>query len=105
MLVMIETTKEDVREGVARHCDRCPVARAVNRKLKPGFAARVSAATIEIHAEPIGGVVPSWRWTGEMPAVVGEFIRTFDNRTSPSRRSRLKPPCSFSMDIPAEYLA
>lgn len=93
MVVTIDVTAEDIAEGKQIICTACPVARAINRRLAPGWEAAVGSGEYVLDPET---------WSdhcsveGLLPPAASEFILAFD-------LGRPVAPFSFQLDLP-DYL-
>ena len=88
---LIQMTQEDIDEGRVGACKNCPVARAINRYLKPGAYASVAPSSIAILYS--GSLVARC----SSPEVASDFIFKFDGGGNPD-------PVFFNLDIPADCL-
>lgn len=98
-LTTITMLPEDIRDGVRKDCNRCPIALAVDRHLKPGYEASIRIISYGIQ-RPIEGSTAHEVQNGELPDTVRAFIRVFDAaETFP-----LPSPITFELDIAEEAL-
>jgi hypothetical protein len=70
-MLNIYVTKDDIEQGETDSCRKCPVALAVNRRLKRGCFAVVGGTFIDVYNPPGYETV-------KLPAKVTAFIRNFD---------------------------
>lgn len=74
----VTVTQDDIEHGVTRHCQKCPIARAVARELLPGMSVEVVAATVRI--TPVNR--PAWHTPvalcESLPPRALTFIERFD---------------------------
>ncbi len=95
MLVRIDVTENEIRDGVRENCLCCPAARAINRVLNPvRYHVVVTEDRISIRGNSSGSIL----FQCETPEVVDEFICEFDGDIEVE-------PFSFPLDIPQEFLA
>lgn len=90
--VKINITEEDIRNGIRRDCNSCPVALAIFRLVKLDTYIKVGPKAILLEREG--------RSVGlELPRKPELFIRSYDNG------SQLDfDPFFFVLEIPEEYL-
>jgi hypothetical protein len=88
----IYVTKDDIKFGKRGTCAECPVALAVNRRLKEGYFATVGARTVTIR---IHGTLKVAQ-TLHLGKKVQDFITDFDWCCSPK-------PLRFSLDVKEDY--
>lgn len=104
MKIRIHVTEKDIREGSIEHgymrCLCCPIARAINRKLKPGYYAHVTESNVGIKFNfddtPWGAclaIIP-------ISNSIKEFILRYDEMNSPV----MAKPTNFIVEIPSTYL-
>jgi len=104
MKIRIHVTEKDIREGSTKHgymrCLCCPIARAINRKLKPEYRAHVTEASVAIK---LTEKPETWSATVvSMPVTktIREFILRYDEKNSPVKVK----PTNFIVEIPSTYL-
>lgn len=91
MIVTVDVTQDDIRDGVRGQCYRCPVARAISRLLVSTVLAQVTPGLVVF---PACGTVPPV----PLPEHAGRWIDAFDGGYNVR-------PFSFVLDIPGELLA
>ena len=89
--IRISVTKKDIELGYRMSCRNCPVARAINRRVKP--EAMVSTDRVNF-----GG---SAGWV-ELPSKVINWIIRFDH--GPLDMRRYVKPITFRLTIPMNLL-
>ncbi len=75
----IEVTKEDIKKGLAKNCEKCPVALAVNRAFQTteGVSASISEEFGLLYGPN------ELRCDFDLPANTTEFIKEFDGEQKP----------------------
>lgn len=91
MRVTISVTKRDIERGCRSECCSCPVARAINRRLKETYKTHVSVSYLRVFKRH------SVNWGTLLPIRVMTFVDQFDD-------SKAVNPFRFSIDIPKKYL-
>lgn len=86
-------TPHDIKNGVVSDANSCPVARAINRILKPEYEVSIYE---EFYISRIYNHKTSY--SGYTPENVFDFIQRFDNESYVA-------PERFCIDIPEEYLS
>lgn len=86
MQLTIQVTEEDIREGWAGLCNRCPVALALSRA--PGCPWNVGGSSAAPRDADTDAFV-------RLPDIARRFIERFDGGDSPE-------PFTFTVDIPKE---
>lgn len=94
MLLHVEVTSEDAKNGRVNSCTLCPVALAVNRALeKAGFTYKASVFTTEVC------FFESWKFTmhpnSRLPVAARDFIFRFDGGQDVE-------PISFDLELPEQ---
>jgi len=89
----ISVTKRDIAEGVRMDCKRCPVARAIARRL-------VKSATVKVGGEISVGGLDVHFWDGKssytaLPGSAISFVRRFDRGLLWNVK-----PFTFKLEIP-----
>ena len=100
MEVTIEVTQGDIDEGTPRQCNTCPVARAMNRKLKMplrAFADGDYTYGIYTMGSDVQTVEPLH--SGPLPSIACTFVEVFDFCGSTEVH-----PIVFTVDIPEQYV-
>ena len=88
--IRINVTAKDIKEGVPGDGRKCPIARAINRRLGPSCYARVIAC-ISIRA-------PDDIWCGRSTAYrLRKFMEGFDFH-------RAGKPFTFVLELPVKFL-
>jgi hypothetical protein len=97
---LIDVTEEDIFAGVPRKCRECAVAIAINRQLKPGYAASVAQGNILIAAiDAMGRMrLEGYCWDTPTPVAARDMIKALDGRGGATQ------PTSFPLDIPDRFL-
>lgn len=90
--VRIEVTEQDIADGIAGQCDRCPIAIAIARACAADTSVRVGPALAGISAARMFGTA-----FVKLPESAQDFIFRFD-------AARPVEPFSFTLDIPAGLL-
>ncbi len=98
MSVLISVTAANIVMGLRKHCERCPVALAVEPHLKPWLKPYVTSTVIEICRKN-----PFLRCLAivQIPEKVIDFMYDFDFSCPRPKWE----PFEFELDIPGEYLA
>jgi hypothetical protein len=89
----ISVTQEDIDNGCTNDKFACPLARAINRVLKPQFTSVVTNVLVYLTGDDQGLVF-------YLPYKATEFIKGFD-----TLGSFIVEPMVFELDIPEEFLA
>jgi hypothetical protein len=93
--IRIAVTKKDILNGKPVQCTKCPVALAINRRLKPNYYVAVVDNYFNIWDNTPNY---SYQKSVNLPLKVTDFIKDFDRFTSPIQ------PITFNIDIPEEFL-
>lgn len=95
--LQVNVTRRDIKTGISANCKKCPVARAIARRLRPGTKIRVEPRYIAFEDRRIRSgferVYEAWY----LPREVTQFIFRFDI----GRRVR---PFSFCVELPKAVL-
>ena len=84
-IITVQVTKQDIKNGMPKEGDKCPIAKAVRRCTGTHRAVFVDESSIEI-----GAVEYS------LPASAKAFVRAFDKGKPVSPFSmKLVPPCDI----------
>jgi len=102
--VIVNVTAADIKHGQRMDCHSCPIARAVSRRLKPGYRLYMCRTYYYIER-----VHRSGGWRGERvtdwlatPKKAEEFVRLFDS-CQQEERDKAKP-CRITWELPEEFL-
>lgn len=87
MKVRVSVTKNDIAWGVRYDPTRCPIARAVRRRVRPNVDIRVSTLVVRCGNHYV-----------DLPAKAQAFVGQFDLRT------RKPAPMTFTLNIPKAVL-
>lgn len=98
--IKINVTETDIREGEPRVCAKCPVSRAISRRLRKPYTASVSSSMILIVNDVSGAYITSLDIP--TPTTVSDFIVDFD--TCVFKDAKFPGPMSFDLELPRKYL-
>lgn len=98
MKIEIAVTREDIDKGVPTDSEKCPVARAAIRAVKPYSRIKVSSASqegISFSYKPPVGYEGECYADANTPKAVAKFMNKFDEFREPedekAARAKLKP--------------
>lgn len=107
MRTQIKVTRKDIKNGIARMCQECPIALAINRALKEQFSAFIAQIHVPIlpSSPPCCSIVDAFLemsklsciYAFSMPYKAQLFICHYDDGCDVK-------PFNFVLDIPAKFL-
>jgi len=95
MKITVSVTQKDIDQGCASDAENCPIARAINRRLNPGFGAIVGGLGVNIYKTTHAA---AFVFSEIFPDRALAFIAAFDH----NRKVR---PFRFVLDLPERVLA
>lgn len=98
MKIQFYVTQKRIDAGILKDCRKCPVARAINARLKSSLMAKAAFGILMIckrYPQPFTVELANM----PLPRKVKDFIWNFDYDNG------LAKPFRFTMDIPKKYLA
>lgn len=93
----ITVTAEDIAKGCLGSAWNCPIARAIQRRLRGGYFAHAGQTTYAVRQRFIHVAGTALIFRGPMPFEASEFVRAFD-------ASKPVEPFEFEIDLPEESL-
>lgn len=94
--VRIEVTQEDIDAGVKGSCSQCPIGRAFERALGPGFGIQYGSQGVNLlHSD---SVYKQATLATALPRECRNFVMDFD-------AGLMVRPFNFSVAIPKRFLA
>ena len=91
MRVTISVTNRDIERGCRSECCSCPIALAINRRLKEQYNAHVNRTFLRLFKKH------AVNWGTVLPIRVMTFVDQFDD-------CKAVKPFRFQVDIPKKYL-
>ncbi len=98
MTTLIIVSQDDIDRGVKKDCHACAISRAINRHLKPEYAADVAGRSRELAITYGNRRIPQviW-WMYHISATLIPWVNSWD-------KGEVVQPFRFSLDIPDRML-
>lgn len=88
--MIITVTKENIEQGVAKNCRKCPIALAVAALIRPDVTLQIDEICCILN-------MGAHHDTFSLPCSARKFINHFDKQQEVA-------PFKFELDIPTQYL-
>ncbi len=89
MKITIKVTKSDIKNGIKRDCDTCPIALAITRVLSPKYIIEIEPDQVNIYKH---GTILMDCGDYPLPKIAKAFILKFD-------RGHHVNPFSFNLNV------